>query len=64
MQINKSQIIDMLTSQGKTDEASRADSELPDQVDTEKDADLLSKFGINAKDLLGKLPGGLGGFGG
>jgi hypothetical protein len=40
MQINKSQIIDMLPSQGKTDEASRADSELPDQVDTEKDTGL------------------------
>ena len=64
MQINKPQIIELLMSRGKNDEASRAESELPDQVDTDKDAGLLSKFGIDPKDLLGKFTGGLGGFGG
>jgi hypothetical protein len=61
MEIDKSQILDYLKGQGKNDEASKADSELPDKVDTDKHADLLSRFGIDPKDLLGKLGGGLGG---
>ena len=60
MQINKNQIIDLLTSRGETDKATQAGQELPDTVDTDKDAGLLSKFGINPQDLLGKLPGGIG----
>ncbi len=64
MQIDKSQIIDLLKSRGDDDKASQAESELPETVDTEKDAGMLGKLGINPQDLLGKLPGGLGGFGG
>ncbi len=65
MQFDKSQILDMLMGMGKHDDARKAESELPDKVDTEKDGDLLSKFGINPQDLIskfgGNLPGGLGG---
>ncbi len=64
MQIDKHQIIDMLKSRGEADKADRAQTELPDQVDTDKDAGLLSKFGVNPQDLIGKLPGGLGNLGG
>ena len=63
MKIDKAQVIDLLKSQGKNDDAEQAQSQLPDQVDPEQHADLLAKFGINPKDLLGKIPG-LGGFGG
>ncbi len=63
MQIDKKQIIDMLKSKGDNDKATQADSELPDKVDTDKDSGLLSKFGLDPKDLMGKLPGGLGGLG-
>lgn len=63
MNIDKSKIIDLLKSQGKNDEAGQAQSELPDQVDPQQHSDLLAKFGINPKDLMGKIPG-LGGFGG
>ena len=67
MQIDKAQILELLRSQGDNDKAAQADSELPDQVDTEQHAGLLSNLGINPADLLGKLPGGLrdklGGFG-
>lgn len=62
MQIDKSQIIDLLKSQGKKDDADKAQSELPDTVDPEQHSDLLAKYGINPKDLLGKFPG-IGGFG-
>jgi hypothetical protein len=60
MQIDKSQILELLRNQGDNDKAAQAESELPDQVDTDQHAGLLSKLGINPADLLGKLPGGLG----
>lgn len=61
MQIDKQQILDFLRSRGDQQQADQADGELPDQVDTDQHADLLSKFGINPEELLG---GGLGGLGG
>jgi hypothetical protein len=60
MQIDKTQILELLRSRGDTDKAAQAETELPDQVDTDQHAGLLSKLGINPADLLGKLPGGLG----
>ena len=60
MQIDKSRIIELLKSRCDHDKASRAESDLPDQVDTGADADLLGRLGINPQDLLGQLPGGLG----
>ena len=63
MQFDKAQIIDMLKSDGQADKASQAQNELPDQVDTDQDAGLLAKFGLNPQDLIAKLTGG-GGIGG
>jgi hypothetical protein len=60
MQIDKQQIIEFLKSRGDHDKASQADSELPDQVDTDQHSGQLNKFGVNPKDLLGGL-GDLGG---
>ncbi|MFF1252524.1 hypothetical protein ACFVYC_08515 [Pseudarthrobacter sp. NPDC058329] len=60
MHIDKSQILELLRHQGENDKAAQAESELPEQVDTDQHADLLSKLGINPAELLGKLPGGLG----
>ena len=61
MEFDKSQILDLLKGMGKHDEAGRAESALPDKVDTDKHGDLLSKFGIDPQDIIGKLGGGLGG---
>lgn len=36
MEIDKSQIIDLLKSRGEQDKASQAESELPEKVDTER----------------------------
>jgi len=61
MQIDKNQILDLLRQQG-SDRISMAEQQLPDQVDPEQHADLLSKVGINPQDLLSKFGGGgLGG---
>lgn len=62
MQIPKEQILDFLRQQGKEDKVGEADQQLPDQVDTEKDAGLLQKFGVDPGELMSKLGGGaLGG---
>jgi hypothetical protein len=62
MNIDKDQILQLLRSQGDHDKAQQADQELPDQVDTDRDSGLLSKFGIDPMDLVKKLGGGgLGG---
>jgi hypothetical protein len=63
MNIDKNQIMELLRSQGDDGKAQQADQELPDQVDTDRDAGLLSKFGIDPMDLIKKLGGG-GGLGG
>src|ERR1700712_3113721 len=64
MNIGKDQILQFLKDKGQNDQADQAAGELPDQVDTDQHAGLLSKFGIDPKALLGKLggslPGGLG----
>ena len=59
MEIPKDKILELLRSRGEHDTAEQAGNELPDTVDTEKHADLLSKLGINPLDLLGTLGGGL-----
>jgi len=53
MQIDKAQIISLLQQAGNHDKASQADSELPDQVDTDQHAGLLDKLGIDVGSLLG-----------
>ena len=62
MKIDKDQILQLLRSQGDDAKAQQADQELPGQVDTEQDAGLLAKFGIDPMDLIKKFGGGgLGG---
>ncbi len=61
MKIDKKQIIDLLMQQGDQGTATQAESELPDQVDTDKDKGLLEKYGINLGDLIRGGGGGLGG---
>jgi hypothetical protein len=58
MNIDKDQILQLLRSQGKNDQAS---SELPGKIDTgnAQHAGILSKYGIDPGTITGKL-GGLG----
>lgn len=58
MNIPKDKIVEMIKSRGDSDQAEEANSELPDQVDTDKDKGLLEKFGIDPSSL-----GNLGGMG-
>jgi hypothetical protein len=61
MEIDKDTIVEFLKGQGRDGDAAKAKEELPDKVDHEQDAGLLSRFGVDPSELLGKLPGGLGG---
>lgn len=61
MNIDKNQVLELLRRRGDGDQADQADRELPDQVDHDRDSGLLSKFGIDPKDLVGGIGGGLGG---
>jgi hypothetical protein len=63
MEFSKDQIVDLIREQGDQDKASQADQELPDQVDTDRDSGLLSKFGIDPQDLISRLGGNIPGLG-
>ncbi len=58
MQIDKETVLSLLREQGKSKEAEQASRELPDQVDTDRDASLLQRFGIQPEDLIGRFTGG------
>jgi hypothetical protein len=60
VQIDKSTILDLLRERGQQDQASQAEQELPDQVDTEQDAGLLQRFGVDPQELLQRFTGGEG----
>ena len=62
MQIDKQQVLELLRSKGEEERVEQADRELPNQMDTDEHADLLSSFGLGPQELVAKLGGGpLGG---
>lgn len=58
MQFDKSQILDLLRSQGDHSKAQQADEQLPDTVDTDQHSGLLEKLGLSPQELISKLAGG------
>jgi len=66
MQLDKGMILDFLREQGQHQQAQEADQQLPDQVDTDQHASLLSNLGVDLPTLLAKFGGGgaSGGLGG
>jgi hypothetical protein len=61
VQIDKNTILELLRERGQQDQASQADQELPEQVDTDRDAGLLQRFGLDPQELLQRFMGGGGG---
>jgi len=57
VELDKNQILDFLREQGKSDQVSQAEQELPDHIDTNQHADLLQRFGINPQELMQKFMG-------
>jgi len=58
LQLDKNMILDLLRERGQQDQASQADQELPDQVDTDQHAGLLQKFGLDPQELIERFMGG------
>ncbi len=60
MEIPKAMIVERIRSQQGAEKANEADNELPDKVDTEADAALLQRYGIDpgeiGDDLGGQAP--------
>lgn len=52
MQVPKERVLELLRGRGDDAEAEEADRELPDAVDTDRDAGLLTKFGVHPPELL------------
>jgi hypothetical protein len=63
MRIDKTEIIDLILSRGDDETAERVNRELPQQVDTEREGDLLARFGVSPQALVDRLAGGEGGIG-
>jgi hypothetical protein len=61
VEIPKDKILELIKQKAGGGQAEQAEKELPDTVDTDRDAGLLGKFGVDPKELLGGLGGGLGG---
>jgi len=58
VQIPKDVVIQFIRSKIGGPQADQAHQELPDSVDTDRDAGLLSTFGVDPKDLVGAASGG------
>ncbi len=61
MKIDKTQLLEMLRAQGD-DQADSKAAGLPDEIDTERDAEALAGIGLDQDTLRTKMAaGGLGG---
>jgi hypothetical protein len=57
MKIPKDRIVSMIESRAGSGQAQQAAQQLPDVVDHEEHAGLLSQFGINPRELAGDVGG-------
>jgi hypothetical protein len=62
VQLDRQELVRVLRTQGDNDTADRVEGELPDRIDTDRDADALDALGLDRTQLMAKLAAG--GFGG
>jgi hypothetical protein len=58
VEIDKDTILSFLRERGEHDKVDQAERELPDRVDTDRDANLLERFGVSPEDLVARMTGG------
>jgi hypothetical protein len=58
MQFDKQEVLQALEAMGKHDQARQAQDQLPEQVDTDQHAGLLSDLGADVPQLVERLTGG------
>ena len=62
MKLAKEELVRLLRTEGDNDTADKAESQLPDEIDTDADDGQLAAIGLDRTQLLAKLAGGsLGG---
>lgn len=61
MKLEKQELLKLLRTQGDNETADKAESQLPDEIDTDRDGEALDALGLDRTQLMGKLAGG--GFG-
>jgi hypothetical protein len=64
VQIERSQIIEVLRRMGRDEIADRAEETLPERVDTAQVSKMLQENGINPSEVLGQLRGRIPGMSG
>jgi hypothetical protein len=57
MQMTRDRIVAMLRDEGHGERADRAERELPEEVDAERDAGLLERLGLDPKELVQRIAG-------
>lgn len=55
MKLSRNDLVQLLHSQGANVTADRVASELQEQIDTDRDRELLAKVGLTHDQLLGRL---------
>jgi hypothetical protein len=61
VKLDKQELLRVLRTEGDNDTAEKVESQLPDEIDTDRDGDALSAVGLDRTRLMAKLAGG--GFG-
>jgi hypothetical protein len=61
VQLERSQVIDVLRRMGRDEVADRAEESLPERIDTAQLSQLLEEHGINPSEVIGKMRGGIPG---
>jgi hypothetical protein len=62
VKLDKQELVRVLRTEGDNDTADKAESGLPDEIDTDRDGDALDAIGLDRTQLMAKLAGGgLGG---
>ncbi|MEX5719344.1 hypothetical protein [Geodermatophilus maliterrae] len=59
MKLDKQELVKMLRAEGDNDRADQVEAgQLPDEIDTDRDADALTAVGLDSSTLQAKLAGG------
>jgi hypothetical protein len=58
VKLDKQELVRMLRTEGDNDTADKVESQLPDEIDTDADADALESVGLDRTELMNKLAGG------
>jgi hypothetical protein len=58
VKLDKQELLRVLRTEGDNDTAERVESQLPDEIDTDRDGDALAAAGLDRTQLMAKLAGG------